>query len=312
MVFQRGFLILVLLLVGLMMAAAALRPPAGAIGAPTYSGAHAPRLNDDSGLRPASGPVVANSVDDLKRTFHRAAFSLDTVTAGQNPVPRVFVAEFPHDLADTPDVSDRKAMFFKTMLPLVLKVNEEIRAERRRLWSLHTQQRRGEKLDAVDRLWLIVMAERYRVARGDVDALLARVDAVPVSLTLAQAVEESGWGTSRFAREGNALFGEWTWDGTGIEPLNRDAGKKHRIRAFATLIDSVRSYALNLNRHRAYRGLRKARAVMRTQGETVDSRKLLGHLLRYSERGSAYVEALNHIIDINNLARFDEAKLASL
>lgn len=313
MTFHRGLLGLVTGLIALMIVAAALNPPAGRADVPTTGSALAAAFDDrDTGLRPASGPLMPENVHHLSKTFAHAAFDLDRVASGSAAVPRVFVQRLPGDLPDLPEVAERKAVFFKSMLPLVLKVNEDLRAERRRLWTLQSRLRLGEKLNAVDRLWLIVMAERYKVKRGDIDALLARVDVVPPSLALAQAAEESGWGTSRFTREGNALFGQWTWTGEGIAPRKRDAGKTHKIRAFDKLIDSVRAYALNLNTHRAYRPLRKARERMRIQGGRLDGYTLAGYLTKYSERGPAYVEALRTIMDANRLNRFDGAKLASL
>ena len=316
MIFHRGLLALVSGLVAFLIAAAAMNPPAGRAGVSSTAGTSltAPSFDGeaDSGLRPASGPLTPNSVAYLTRTFNRADFDLDHVADGKGVVPRLYIKRFPHDLSDVAEVKDRKAVFFRTLLPLVLKVNEDLRAERRRLWSQHSRLRLGEKPGAVDRLWLIVMAERYKVRRGDVDALLARVDVVPPSLALAQAAEESGWGTSRFAKEGNALFGQWTWTGKGIAPLSRDEGKTHKIRAFSSLLESVRAYTLNLNTHRAYRNLRAARADMRATGNAFDGHALAGYLDRYSERGLSYVDALRTIMNANRLDRFDEAKLASL
>lgn len=324
MIFHRGLLGLVTGLTMLLVAVAAMHPPEGiAALSPDgdgRAGVDAPAR--DAGPRykgatralphPARGAVASDSAEALARTFHRVSFDLNHVATGARPVPRLFVARLPGDMPDMPEVAERKAVFFKSVLPLVLKVNEDIRAERRRLWSLHSRVRLGESLDAVDRLWLIVMAERYKVARGDIDALLTRVDVVPISLALAQAAEESGWGTSRFTREGNALFGQWTWDGDGIEPLRRDDGRTHKIRAFDTLLDSVQAYALNLNSHNAYGALRKARAAMRAAGRAPNGYALAGYLTRYSERGEAYVEGLRSLMETNELGRFDEAKLAAL
>lgn len=313
MIFQRGLLGLLSGLIVFLIAVAAFNPPAGMAGV-TSAMLHLPAREAmlDTGLRPASGPFVVRSVKQLRQTFRQISFELEKVADGQHPVPRLFVTRLPSDLTAMREVSERKDVFFKSMLPLVLKVNEDLRAERSRLWTLHSQQRLGEKLDAIDRLWLHVMAERYKVKRGDIDALLDRVDVVPTSLVMAQAAEESGWGTSRFTREGNALFGQWTWDGKGIEPLRRDDGKTHKIRAFDSLLDSVQAYANNLNTHRAYRKLRHARATMRSTGDVVDGYTLAGYLTSYSERGPAYVATLRTIMSVNDLDRFDGAKLAGL
>jgi len=226
-------------------------------------------------------------------------------------VPRMFLASLPGDLSAVAENSERKEIFFRTMLPLVLQANEEISTDRRRLWRLRYQTRLGQKAGPADRLWLQVMSEIYRVKRGDIDALLGRIDIVPPSLALAQAAEESGWGTSRFAREGNAMFGQWTYSGNnGLVPDDRDEGATHQVRAFGSLIDSVRAYALNLNSHRAYRNFRSRRAALRRSGAPIDGRDLAGNLNRYSQRGEAYVSALRGLIDTNGLGRLDDARLA--
>ena len=172
------------------------------------------------------------------------------------------------------------------MLPIVLQVNEEIMAERKRLWALRTRLRMGRRLDAIERLWLIVRAERYGVARGDIDGLLRRLDVIAPSMALAQAAEESGWGTSRFARQGNAIFGQWVFAEPGaLTPMRRDKGKAHGIRTFASLLDGARSYARNLNSHRAYGAFRALRAKLRRAGKPLDGALLAGTLVRYSKRG---------------------------
>lgn len=327
MIFNKGFIFLTALLCAGLITAALTRPPMGAAG--TMGGAMAaPRVsatlpevpeNDWSADRTAAfetaaGPFVPATVNHLDGTFRLIAFDLGAVAAKGEHVPRVFVASLPQDLKDIRDVPKRKALFFKTMLPLVLKVNEDIQAERARLWSMKAVLANKGKISALDRLWLIVMAERYKVARTTpvrmINALLPRVDVIPPSLALAQAAEESGWGTSRFVREGNALFGEWTWSGKGIVPKGRDEGKTHRIRAFDSLLESVRSYALNINTHRAYRDLRQDRAEQRADGKVLDGWLLARHLESYSQRGLDYVEGLRAIMETNGLDDLDTAKLA--
>ncbi len=225
-------------------------------------------------------------------------------------MPRLFLASLPEDFGKIREVAERKALFFRTVLPLILQVNEEILADRRRLWNLRYRLRTGLRLEAADQLWLIVMSERYGVGEGDVDALLRRVDIIPTSLALAQAAEESGWGTSRFAREGNAIFGQWTFAGNGnLVPLRRDDGKVHEVRDFETLLDGAKAYARNLNTHRAYRNFRKLRAAMRRAGRPVEGAVLARTLLSYSERQSAYVESLLSIIAANGLSTLDDARL---
>ncbi|NQW00763.1 MAG: glucosaminidase domain-containing protein [Rhodospirillales bacterium] len=258
----------------------------------------------------AHDPVPDNSAENLARTFSEMGYDLDSVRSGDQQVPRVFLASIPYDLAELRQVQRKKSLFFKTVLPLILQVNEEIRQDRARLWKLQTRLNKGEKLAARDRLWLIVMAERYKVKRGNIPELIKRADIIPVSLALAQAAEESGWGTSRFAREANAMFGQWTTaDGVGLVPKNRDDGKTHKIRSFKSLLHSARAYARNLNTHRAYRKMRIMRQQLRQQGVPIQGHHLVETLTSYSERGEDYVKGLRAIIAVNKLRHLDRAEL---
>lgn len=253
------------------------------------------------------GPLTARRIT---AAFSTMRYDFDSVLNQGEPVPRVFLASLPQDLVNVREIKDRKAIFFQTVLPLILQVNEEILADRKRLWSLRYRSRMGETLSAQDRLWLAMMAERYETSRGDIGALLRRVDVIPPSLALAQAAEESGWGTSRFSREGNAIFGEWTFsEDRSLTPKDRKNGKLHRIRSFPSLLDSVRAYARNLNTHRAYRELRLFRASLRRHGAPLDGGVLARHLTSYSERGEKYVDTLQIIMDSNELRQLDDARL---
>ncbi len=263
----------------------------------------APRLSE-----PATGTLPTAA---LAEEFAAMGYTLDTVRRGDAPVPRVFLAKLPNDLDAVPEVSLRKSVFFKTMLPLVLKENERILADRHRLIRLKAQSALGFSLPAADRLWLAVLADRYRMKTDDMDELLRRVDVIPVSLAIAQAAEESGWGTSRFAQTGNALFGQWTVEtDTGIVPKDREEGMTHKIKAFDNLAQSVSAYMRNLNSHRAYRELRSKRAGLRAEAAPLDGAFLAGALLRYSERGEKYVRSIRTIMDANDLRDLDDARLA--
>ena len=246
----------------------------------------------------------------LSETFNQLGYDLDLVRSGKALVPRLFLASLPGDLKDIPEARVRKTLFFKTVLPLILQVNEEILGDRRRLWRLHFQRGLGLKFGPADRLWLMVMAERYNLKNATIDNLLNRVDIIPPSLALAQAAEESGWGTSRFVREGNAVFGQWTFSDSGnLEPARRDEDKTHKIRAFPSLLDSVRAYAHNLNTHYAYRQMRRIRRGFRLKGAPLEGLLMIGDLKSYSERGEKYVETIKVLIEANNLQRFDDARL---
>lgn len=254
-----------------------------------------------------SAPV--NSAENLDKTFTELGYDLELVSNGDAQVPRVFLASMPEDIGDVREVRRKKALFIKTVLPLILQVNDEIRAERQRLLDLHKRRLNGDKLTALDRLWLIALAERYKVKRGNLNELVKRVDIIPVSLALAQAAEESGWGSSRFTREGNAMFGQWTTQAKGIIPADRDAGKSHKIKIFESLLHSARSYAVNLNTHRAYRDLRTLRKKLRRQGEPLQGRHLVETLTAYSERGQDYVKTIRAIMAVNKLKHLDNAEL---
>ncbi|OHC74894.1 MAG: hypothetical protein A3G18_01020 [Rhodospirillales bacterium RIFCSPLOWO2_12_FULL_58_28] len=270
------------------------------------------------GWKTESMAFAGNSAVSLTDTFKRMGYDLKSGISGHNIVPRIFIASLPSDMSDIRENEVRKLVFFKSILPLVLHANEEISAERRRLWQLRYQIVMGEGVDPIDRLWLEVMTERYRVKEAAIgveliDSLLRCADVIPPSLALAQAAEESGWGTSRYVREGNAIFGQWAFSPSGnLTPGQRDEGKSHGIRAFSSLLDSVKAYALNLNSHRSYREFREAREEIRGIGATVDGMALAGRLKSYSERGMNYVRAISAIIDVNNLRHLDKARLGDL
>lgn len=251
-----------------------------------------------------------SSVSRLSSAFSRMNYDLSSVVTGDGRVPRLFLASLPSDMNAISEVDKRKSLFFKSVLPLILQINEEIQGQRERLWRLRFKKRMEQRLSAADRLWLMVMGDRYDVADADIDTLLRRVDVIPPSLALAQAAEESGWGTSRFAREGNALFGQWVYtDKVHLKPRARESGKSHQVMAFDSLLDAVRAYAVNLNTHRAYTEFRKRRWGMRRAGNPIDGNDLAGTMLRYSERGKDYVRSLRTIISVNDLEGLDGARL---
>ncbi|MGB5354294.1 MAG: glucosaminidase domain-containing protein [Woeseia sp.] len=200
------------------------------------------------------------------------------------------------------DLAARKEAFFSFLMPIVVHHNDRIRDERAFLFSLKEREGPG----FWQRRRFKALAERYEV---DVDELgyaqalvllKRRVDVIPPSLVLIQAAKESGWGRSRFAREGNALFGEWCFsEGCGMVPARRAQGRKHEVRSFDNVHDAVASYMDNINSHRSYRDLRIARAEMRDDGEKLSGLRLAEHLMRYSERGAPYVEEIRRMI-INN------------
>jgi Bax protein len=235
-------------------------------------------------------------------------YSLDAVRRGA-PVPRIYLARLPGNLG-TLTARERKRRFLAIMLPLVLRVNELIADDRRRLDALSRKITAGEHLRSFERAWLVRLARDYRTEPGDIPALAIRMEAIPPSLVLAQAAIESGWGTSRFARLGNALFGQWSYDGQGLVPARRESGKNHRIRTFPSLMHSVYGYMRNLNTHQAYRRLRIKRLTLIQAGRPGGA-DLADTLINYSQRGAAYIEDIRLVIRANRLAPLDQARLAS-
>ncbi len=264
--------------------------------------------------KPDSLPKVAQpfqiTVVSLKDSLAAHEFDLNSIREGAS-VPRYFVEHLPSDILEVENVRLRKQVFLSVTLPLVLKVNENIRSNRQQLIKLIDKEVNGEPFSATEQGWLDKIAKRYNSSADNLENLLLHMDAIPVSLALAQSIEESGWGTSRFARNGNALFGQRVWSaGHGLVPHERDSDESYEVRAFQRLEQSIRSYALNLNRHPAYDEFRKQRAQLREDNETLDGLKLAETLTPYSERGEDYVQALQSLIEANNLTDFDQVKLS--
>ncbi len=271
-------------------------------------------MNDPEpiGARPGGDPgalVQVKSAELLSDVFDRAGYRLDGVRR-HGEVPRLFLVSLPRDLREIRAPSHRKVMFIKTALPLILLINERIERERMRIQILRTVVGTGAEVAAGDAAWLKAIAERHGLARLDFDELLRRVDIIPPSLALAQGAEETGWGTSRFAHEGNALFGQRIFGGKGgLVPHRRDKGKTFKVRAFDDLIEGVRAYAHNLNTFAAYEGFRRAREALREAGRPLVGAELAETLGNYSERRESYIDTIQLIIRANALGMFDKARL---
>ena len=192
-------------------------------------------------------------------------------------------------------------------------MNEKIETDRLKLVGLMRRSMSGKRLSTEDQQWLKRLTDVYELKALDYKQLLWRHDIIPPSLALGQAIIESGWGTSRFAQQGNAVFGQWTFKkGSGIIPQDRDVGKRHEVKAFRYLEESVFQYVLNLNRHLAYREFRTRRASMRVKGKTIDGYSLASTLTRYSERGKSYVLSLRGVMRTNKLSYLDDVRLRGL
>ena len=250
------------------------------------------------------------SVTAVIASFESFGYDLAEVRAAASPVPRLYLEALPHDLANVSSAETKKRLFAQAVLPIILRVNEEITTARWRAERLSDRLMWDGALTAADRKWLINTAELYGTVPFDVAGLLQRMDIVPPSLALAQAAEETGWGTSRFVREGNALFGQYTYKSvTGMVPERRDADRRHRVRSHDNLLAAVRAYVHNLNSHWAYEDFRDRRAQLRRAGRPIDGYDLAGELGQYSERRAAYVQAIRQIMRQNRLGDFDGAWL---
>ena len=257
---------------------------------------------------PALRRVSVRASADLERLFAEHGFSLDEGQDGAD-VPRLAVAALPRDMAKVDDPAARKALFLRALLPLVLEANRELRRARAKVVAALDAQAQG-RLGVADALWLEAIAHWYGAEPGDAADLLSRIDTVPPSLALAQAAQESGWGTSRFALRANALFGQRSWGDAAVGLAPREADRPDfKVRAFPDLLSAVRAYLHNLNSHPAYQALRDRRARARALGVPLHALELVRGLESYSEEGADYVASLSELIRSNRLQALDELRL---
>lgn len=244
-------------------------------------------------------------LDDLSLT--------DLMSEDTESTEAVVTSELP-DFESYGDIDVRKAAFFEFLAGYVEAENATIRAKREELLPMWEVVKSNQPLSSTERARLQAIAADYRLGEADlserdlVRELVRRVDVLPASLVLAQAANESGWGMSRFAREGNNIFGQWCFDeGCGLVPERRGGDASHEVRAFASVEASVKAYFRNINTHRSYEDLRVLREAMRMQDLPLDSMVLARGLTGYSERGQAYVTELQDIIRINQLKYRDNS-----
>ena len=225
----------------------------------------------------------------------------------QKLVKPIYFTQFPRDLDNLDSVQLKKETFIKIVLPLIVAENERILADRKKLKVLSLKKFTTD----TEKQWLRQKLLEYKVKKSDLDELMIRMDIIPTSLALAQAAKESGWGTSRFALEGNAIFGQWTWNGQGIAPLLRDDNKKHKILKFPILRASVKAYQNNLNTHKSYSKFRTKRTELRKKSKTISGLALTVTLNNYAQTGMEYTKILNQIINQNRLFDFEPVKLVN-
>ena len=222
-------------------------------------------------------------------------------------VKPIYFTQFPRDLDNLQSVQLKKETFIKIVLPLIVAENEKILDDREKLKILSVKKFTSD----LEKQWLRQKLLEYKVKKANLDELMLKMDMIPVSIALAQAAKESGWGTSRFALEGNAIFGQWTWDGQGIAPLQRDGDKNHKILKFPILRASVKAYKNNLNTHKSYSKFREKRKSLRDKNKKITGLALTGTLKNYAQTGSEYTKILNQIITQNRLSDFEPVRLVN-
>ena len=264
---------------------------------------------------------LTKDVDISKREFttlinkmSKDNYDLDRVYFTKT-VPSFFVEKLPEDLSEIQDTNKKKRLFISIVLPLIVEANNDIILKRIRLIQLYDKLKESQTLSLSEHNWLINLATEYSIEIKYVHKitiaknLLEFVDIIPNSIAIAQAAKESGWGTSRFAKEGNALFGQYTYDNSqGLLPSERSKGEVHLVKSFVTLKDSVDSYIKNLNSHQAYNSFREKRLELRKSNQLLDPVILVNELSSYAEFPD-YIDVLKIIIKINKLYIFDNIKL---
>ena len=253
-----------------------------------------------------TGPSLSVRIEAsiLNQVFEDDGYTLKQVR--KNKLVKPFeVGMLPEELKQIESSKIRKDLFIKIVLPLVLSENNRIKRDRTTLFKILNKNNNTKS----EKDWLKKKFKQYGVVSKDLSTLKIRMDIIPVSLAIAQAAKETGWGTSRFAIEGNALFGQWTFSGKGIKPAGSDKNDKHKVATFSVLKASVRAYQRNLNTHSSYKEFRKARAIQRDNDENLNSLELANFLNEYAETGEEYTKTIKKIIQQNSLKDFDNAKI---
>jgi len=216
------------------------------------------------------------------------------------------------DFAAIRDVSEKKAAFFEFLSPYIETVNQQILLQRQQLLSLREKLNNVSTLNRNEMSYLSNLRVEYKLEnealnnRNLINRLLRRADIIPSSLALAQAANESAWGTSRFAVEGNNFYGQWCYtEGCGIVPARRLEGARHEVKSFDNVYESVRAYIMNLNTFPNYQKLREIRLQIRQAERSIDGISLSEGLDTYSSRGDDYIFELQSMIYSNNLLELD-------
>ncbi len=248
--------------------------------------------------------TISLNAETTSNLFDDLGYDLKGVRAGQKVKP-IYLTKLPKDLKNLGNTSKKRELFIKIILPLILDENSKISEDRKKLFQIL----RKNFNTVGERVWLKRRFKEYKIDDQDLAKLKMRMDIIPVSIAIAQAANESGWGTSRFALEGNALFGQWTWSKKGISPKKKDPNQSHKILQFQVLKASVRAYKNNLNTHNAYKEFREVRAQLREENKKIIGLDLTKYLENYASIGKKYVLILEDIIKNNSLTDFDKADL---
>jgi len=249
-------------------------------------------------------PNLNLKTETVLNLFKDVDYTLSNVR-NKKLVKPIYFTQFPRDLESIQSSKLKKETFIQIVLPLVVAENERILEDREKLKLLSNKKFTTD----LEKQWLRQKLLEYKIKKGDLKELMNRMDIIPTSIALAQAAKESGWGTSRFALEGNAIFGQWTWSGQGIAPLDRDSNKNHKILKFPILRASVKAYQNNLNTHKSYKSFRDKRSKLRENNKKIRGLELTETLKNYAQTGSEYTKKLNQIIKQNRLTDFEPVRL---
>ena len=247
--------------------------------------------------------TVRLNASTIKQLFKDTKYNLKDVRKSKLVKP-VNLELLPNEMKMIESTKERKNLFIQIVLPLILEENNQIKLDRKKLFAILNRSNNSD----LEKKWLNMKFKQYGVKNKDLLTLKIRMDEIPASLAIAQAAKETGWGTSRFALEGNALFGQWTFSDNGIKPLNAE-NKSHKVMKFQVLQASVRAYFRNLNTHSSYKYFRKFRAGARDNNEKLNSLILADYLDQYAATGIEYTKILKKIIEQNSLQDFDDVKL---
>ena len=251
-------------------------------------------------------PNLNLKTETVLNLFKDVEYDLGKVRA-QKLVKPIYFTQFPRDLDALQSTKLKKETFIKIVLPLIVAENERILADREKLLTVSKKKFTTD----LEKQWIRQKLLEYKVKKGNLKELIVRMDIIPTSIALAQAAKESGWGTSRFALEGNAIFGQWTWSGQGIAPLDRESNKNHKILKFPILRASVKAYQNNLNTHKSYSKFRQKRLALRDKNKKIKGLELTETLNNYAQTGTEYTKILNQIIKQNRLMDFEPVRLVN-